>query len=721
MLLAWWTLFSAFWIFYAALCRYCPQLTGIEKACASVPAGIACMSWITLFTSHALGELSETSLLISNLIAMAIHQMLQRSSTASATASDAGMNKSGAYTNAAISPYMPSISDCLTLLTKPPLIFVSFISLVVTYIMSTHLLDLVDGEWWTSGNCYSDLPFHMSVMNSFLYGKNSRDFSLFKMSEVIYDGHRLIYPIIPDYFSAMLVRGGLSQRWGLVLPSWMHAWAFFFMLYASTKRFVAAIHPTTALKSSHATPLTRVSFIKRMVTFEPNQSVAGVIVVYLTIFCGGNYEFREPPFWLFFIKDIFLPQRSAMFAYTLSMASTVSLWIALDQPFVSHGTRLKYLQLSGFLCGLLPYLQGHAYICVMIIQPLTLILDFVLMRGLAPSLSFLISPFHPKGKLYDVASESLFTQTLRFFVEGITWALPAVFFGLPQMVSFMQGATRWGFAVYEPMWSHRSQGPIEWLWVCLGLFLYVAAAGSLLQSKKQWTRSMGFWVLFVITCYFKFQPWEVDNMKLFYVAYFMLAMLVAVFFEWLRSFGKISTVLAAILVTSFMIPGIYCVFKKEVGEQYALFSANDVVIGEWVRDHTGPDSVFLIGTRHNHPILCIGGKSVFYGYKGWLVSRGYEWGGREQVARQVYSGGDKALEVLRDNGIDYIALAHGLTHLEGVEINRPWFRENLNKVFSTDDLAIWEVREKGKPHKKQMFGPIYHNEEVKRQPDPNRH
>eukprot|EP00002_Diphylleia_rotans_P001624 TRINITY_DN10900_c0_g1_i1.p1 TRINITY_DN10900_c0_g1~~TRINITY_DN10900_c0_g1_i1.p1 ORF type:complete len:649 (+),score=98.13 TRINITY_DN10900_c0_g1_i1:38-1984(+) len=648
MLLALGTLLAGplLWLFGTTLLF--PRLFLIERVCASIACGFATSVWTTLVFAHMQGTLDEGVLVRNLVLHMGCAYALTRLSdpTALATAWDALHSEMHALTRQ-----------------TPQFLVVASAAALVSYIMNTHIIPPVAGELWTSGNCYADLPFHLTVLNSFLYGKNSKDFNLFAMSEVIFDGHRLVYPIVPDYLSAMLVRAGLSHRWALLLPSIMLAWAFFFMLYFAALRFT-------------------------------HRSSAAVLTVFLTLFCGGNYEFKEPKFWLFFIKDIFLPQRSAMFAYTTLLAATVCLWIGSEEtkrPFIRH----RYYQLSGFMTALLPYLQGHAYICMSIIAGSTLLLVHV----------------NPK-KL----------SILSTFLDLANWAAPALLFGFPQMFSYMQGASRWGFARYAPMWTYQDLSPLQWYWDCLGLFLYVAIAGTFLLNGTQLKRISGFWLIFIISSFLNFQPWEVDNMKLFYVSYFGLCFLVGVVYDRLVSRNSLYFFAASVLVLSFMVPGIVCIVKKELREQYPLLSRGDVELGEWVRFNTGPEAVFLTSARHNHPVSTWGGKSLYYGYKGWLSSRGLEWQRREEVARKIVTGAKNALELCRDRGIDYVALSNGARKLENVDINRNWLREHMVEVYRNDEWTVFEVKEKSRIYVKKMFGPLYYIEEgARREVDRSRH
>eukprot|EP00002_Diphylleia_rotans_P000924 TRINITY_DN10498_c0_g1_i1.p1 TRINITY_DN10498_c0_g1~~TRINITY_DN10498_c0_g1_i1.p1 ORF type:complete len:654 (-),score=143.75 TRINITY_DN10498_c0_g1_i1:99-2060(-) len=635
------------------LTRLFPRLTVLERLGASIVSGFTTTSWLCLFVSTYQGVLDANALVTVSGINLAFAWVQHRSLMASQTTKHGtphGFLSLLAADFRSIDTHRISLLIC------------SIAPLVVSYIMSTHLIPVGSGgKWLTGGNCYADLPFHLSVLTSFVYGKNSRNFSVFKMMEIIFDGSRLIYPIIPDYFSATLVVTGLSLRDALLYPSIMMAWTFFLILYAVSFRFTRS-------------------------------QVAAVVTVFLTLCCGGGYDFKEPEFWLYFIKDIFLPQRSAMFAYSQALLSFAALWIAQAER-VNRATRWQYFQLSGLFAALLPYLQGHSYICVIIVVFVTIMTDMVI---------WIDNP-------------------LKTVVDCSAWGMPAFVFGFPQMYSFMNTASRWGFAQFMPMWTKYPSGMLAWYWDCLGVFLFLSMFGTYYLPSPSKRKMVGFWFLFVIASFFKFQPWNVDNMKLFYVAYFPMAMAVGHLYDFLQKKSIIARILGFFVLISLMIPGIQCLIQKEIMHQSVILNHADVKLGEWARDNTGPEAVFLIHPRHNHPIPMIAGRAVYYGYKGWLQTRGYKWGMKESFVRKILKGDKDALDICRDRGIDYIALPKSQKNIENVDVNYTFLRKEMEKVYDNEQYVVFEVKKKGKMPFRHMFADIYHFGHTSRGADNNRH
>lgn len=82
---------------------------------------------------------------------------------------------------------------------------------------SSRMIPEEDGQIFSGGSCWADLPIHMTIVNSFLSGRN-QDVSLADMQSPVFAGERFSYPFIPDFHAAVLVKQGLSMRWAFLLP-----------------------------------------------------------------------------------------------------------------------------------------------------------------------------------------------------------------------------------------------------------------------------------------------------------------------------------------------------------------------------------------------------------------------------------------------------------------------------------------------------------------------
>lgn len=704
MLLATWLVASGLACWAAVFHVFFPRLWLVEAIAFAAPVSFTATGWAALFVSTYYRYLYEHVIVKIALAQTAVCVYVLYTHPEATRKRLAGLAES-----------LRSRSVASLALELLPFALLVPLQLAVTYVMHTHLLFEKNGNIMTGGNCYADLPFHLSVLNSFLYGKNSADFSMFRMSEVIFDGHRIVYSLIPDYYSAVLVRAGLSTRWALLVPSVILAWAFPAVLYCNSVRLTKS-------------------------------RMAGVAAVYLTILCGGDWDYSNPTFWLFFVQDIFLPQRSAMFAYTTLLASLTCLWIGMDigheerhessepspaqqdrpavdatwtklgrlfpPPFAGgiaamgpwwraviawmdarlgdggasapravRRERWIYYELAGFLTGLLPYLQGHSFIAMAVIVPVTLVLEH----------------FRPWRSWVPAFSDAMF------------FGGPALLLGVPQMTSFLGTADGDGFMKAQYMWIDwrgNDEGMMLWFETCLGIFFPLSVLAAFALPKRHRLRIVGHWLLFVICLVVKFQPWKVDNMKIFYIWYFAAAATIGLLFDKLRKKNFVLGLLGVALVAYMCGPAYHNVVYKEMSIQSMLATNADVRIGEWARENTGPEAVFLTDSRHNHPVPMFGGKSVFIGYKGWLSSRNYKYRERENAVKRILTGAKDALELTRKWGIDYVVLYNRNSKVENVVPDRAWLDANMKKVYTDSTYVVYEVKNKRKKKKKWDFGPI---------------
>jgi hypothetical protein len=62
--------------------------------------------------------------------------------------------------------------------------------------------------FWVGGTTWADLPFHLNIMSSFLYGANA-DASVFRpLASVFFSNSTLAYPYLPDFHTAFNVAAG---------------------------------------------------------------------------------------------------------------------------------------------------------------------------------------------------------------------------------------------------------------------------------------------------------------------------------------------------------------------------------------------------------------------------------------------------------------------------------------------------------------------------------
>lgn len=114
----------------------------------------------------------------------------------------------------------------------------ALVSFAVFYILFDHHALSIgeDGASYSGGGCWGDIAFHLDIISSFLYGPNMH-FKPWALANPIYSGVPLHYTLLPDYHSAMLIKGGFSVRHAFFGPGVLLGWSICCLLYYYTFRF----------------------------------------------------------------------------------------------------------------------------------------------------------------------------------------------------------------------------------------------------------------------------------------------------------------------------------------------------------------------------------------------------------------------------------------------------------------------------------------------------
>ena len=109
------------------------------------------------------------------------------------------------------------------------ILFYAAISIVLWQVFSRAMIEEPDGIYTGVLNNFGDLPFHLSVITSFVYGNN------FPPEDPTYAGVRFTYPFLTDFVSAIFVRCGADLRQSMFIENFilgvsfvglLHRWAF---------------------------------------------------------------------------------------------------------------------------------------------------------------------------------------------------------------------------------------------------------------------------------------------------------------------------------------------------------------------------------------------------------------------------------------------------------------------------------------------------------------
>jgi hypothetical protein len=446
-----------------------------------------------------------------------------------------------------------------------------------------------------------------------LYGCNRDRQSLYDMTSPFYSGLPLAYPVIPNFISALMMRMfGSDYHKALYIPSLFFAFSLFANLIAITRKFT---HGNT---------------------------FAILLAPWLWIFMGGRGflwwfypEIRNQRpdfihhwgndtynFWFQNTAHVMLPQRSSLFG--LPVAFSV-IYVSMHIDFNRLDWRL-FLAM-GMIVAALPQVQPHSVIAL-----------FEYSIGLA---------------VVNIQKFS-FDYIKHFAIYGITTMLIA----LPQLIPYFSrtvGGSKGHF--FEPMllWNHRKRGPIGFWYDGLGPFVVLALFhGMIVADRQQLNWYLPTLFVFVASNFILYQPWFMDNTKVFNAGWTAMAIaVVANFLSKIRVFFSIPLIFFCCISGS--IP-VYRMFGWR--GQFWYDGNTSWQLADWVKENTAPKSVWITGGYHAHPVVCLAGRQTFLGPYNYLSNHGVDPGIRYQIMDLLVENPENTAHLDRYN-VSYLCQTNG--------------------------------------------------------------
>ncbi len=542
----------------------------------------------------------------------------------------------------------------------------AFFALILLYLLFMNLYGVLRPD--ESGNLYAfhtvwaDYPFHTSIITSLVY---SHSFA-FPPVYPQFLNTELHYPFLMDFYSAVLMKAGLSLRAAIIIPNIIFQYSLFGLLFFLAYRL-------TELKK------------------------VGALAVIIFIFSG--YPPGLQPEGIHFLNPMYaviMPQRTAM----LGMAISFAVYILLYEALFRNPTTGSYKELfvAAVLIGLLPYIHAHSFMATAFVS--VVLVSIAIYKNAAAESGFIKEAARVKPR-----SEAFKLLLLLF--------APLIMLSLPQVLYIRTGVSD-NFFVLFPGWTEEISSQIlgfNWslfgaftafmhsiilvliLWVLnLGILFLLMPLGLFKSTRNVRTFYVPFLLLFVIANLVKFQPWYFDNYKIFLHWYALTVIVAAVAIFWIYdSVCERKRTVGALALIGLVISCVFFGFGTHVGMlvmDYQMWSCEEIGIANWVRDNTASDSVFLTGSAHNHPIPALAGRQRVLGYEGWLWSHGIKWTSIDNYKRaeiEMYKGN---YTLIRQYGVDYICIGpyeRGFARDNHFAINQSAFEDpaRFNLIFDT--------------------------------------
>jgi hypothetical protein len=519
-------------------------------------------------------------------------------------------------------------------------LFYAVIAIVLWKVFSRAVIEDSTGISTGLLNNYGDLPFHLSVITSFVFGNN------FPPEDPTYAGVRFTYPFISDFVSAMFVRCGADLResmfvenyiLGLSFVGLVHRWG----LVMLRDRLAAIITPLLVLLNGG---LGWTQLFTKAGTNEGG--LWGVLmdlppsftVVPETTWRWGNA-----------ISALLIPQRGFLMGLHLATIAFTYWWIANDKKRPPEATETgkktkqknvwqqqeatrvvfasRGMIAAGVAAGLLPLVHAHSFVVVM---------------GMAACLALI---------------QRRWREWFLFFAVASVIAIPQLLWS-----TIHSSVDASSFFAWEVGWDHGKENPI-WFWLLnTGFFIPLILVAVLMRGegylvpKRLLLFYLPFTLCFIVPNLVKMAPWIWDNIKVLYYWWLASAPIVALLLARLWHQGRTRRLLAVVLFFCVTLAGALDVAGISFRSiKYQVFDAAGLHFAELVKAQTAPRSLIVHAPVHNTPVFLTGRRSLM-GYPGHIWTHGLQFVQREGEIKRIYLGSPDAEQLIRKYDIEYLVL-----------------------------------------------------------------
>ena len=508
---------------------------------------------------------------------------------------------------------------------------------------STALTFEADGLWASQINIWGDWTQHLGDVASFVYGGNMPP------DHPRFAGHTYPYHYLAAFTSALMVELGMTPITALTLHSFLFSVLITLGIYAFATRLTG---------SRGVAALTLVLFFLGgtlgwsliLADIDSAHSVLGPVLQNpwnQTRQEAANFRWQNMYF------SLIAPQRGYLYGLPLSLL----IFTLLLEAVQTRQNRLFVV--AGVVAGLLPLAHLSTLLALALITPFIALLF--------PS-----------------------SRWLLFFVVWVALAVPQLYFqqgGEPGATSALRLQLGWVAA------------PDPWLWFWLknlGWFLpllAIALASRTLVPAASRRLLWAFMPAFIVTNVLVFQPWDWDNIKFMLYWFLAVSILVAALLvrAWREYSSPLVRTLISVAVATMIMSGVLLNLQQMLGKDRALLLTNEELeLAMAVRAKTPPQSVFVAGLQHNHPVAVLSGRRVVMGYPGPLWAQGLDYVERERDVQAIYAFAPNTPELLSKYGVDYVVI--GPYERDRLGANVTEYRDRYPTVIATPQYEIFAVK-----------------------------
>jgi hypothetical protein len=570
-----------------------------------------------------------------------------------------------------------------SLRTMLPFFFYAGLALVLWLVFDRAMFDGANGIYTGLVNNYGDLPFHLSVITSFVKGGN------FPPEDPTYAGTPFTYPFLADFIAACFVRAGASLReamllenvvLALALTGLLHRWA----LVLTRDREAAHLSPVLVLFSGGL----GWGLLFRDVS-QTDQGMLGLLARLphdYTIIPETAYR------WGNALTTLLVPQRGMLLGLPLALLVFIQWWqsfdgenqnekgkegkrkikkakrAARDESVASHAY-FSFLNFpgagrmiaAGAVAGLLPLAHAHSFVVVMMV---------------GACLALIQGPRRWRAWAY-------------FFAVALVLAVPQMWWATHR--SSVRAGT---FFAWQFGWDRGEMNVFRFWLINTGLFIPLLIASLVWRGEKRIVPRrlllfyLPFTLCFLIPNLFKLAPWVWDNIKVLFYWYVASVPLVALLIVRLRRGPFALRVLAGVLIVALTLSGALDVWRVvSRATELQEFDRNGIAFAAMTESQTPPRALVLHAPIHNHPVFLTGRRSLM-GYPGHIWTHGLEYKQREEEIRRIYAGAPDAIVLITRYGVEYVVVSPLERQL--MPVNDSFF-EHYRRVGEIGEYRLYKI------------------------------
>ncbi len=555
----------------------------------------------------------------------------------------------------------------------------------------THVMRIdMNGNWHVGQSTYGDLPMHLSFIAN-LSGKQ------FPADYPFYPGTRLSYPFLTDSLSSTWYLMGSSLQAATVVP------AVLMMALCYGGVMILAREMTAGKKTVVLAAL--LFFLNGGLGFLYNFDLVGENMTegLVTQPVGGSgigeriryilEEYYKAPTnrpedmnlrWSNVICDLMVPQRTLLGGWCMVIPCFYLMDAAFRGRKVPEDRGGRALGLLAVWGGLLPLIHTHSFLALGLMSVGAMAYDLI--HGDPKDIE---NP-RPRGKIL-----------LRYLIYGGIAAAIA----LPQLICFtfsqvQNDASADGFLRFQFNWANNPSGQgmrdmYLWFYIKNIGLPFIALILALFEKNPKHRRIFAMMLPVILAAeLIRFQPNEYDNNKLLYLAWLMGCMIVADWFAmiWRKLKGVRGRSALAVLTSVVLFLSAGLTIWRECVSDYTAFSHYEVEAGEFARDETPAEAVYLTGTQHMNAVMVIGGKTVVLSGPGlWLHWHGIDATEREREVRSFFADPENHADILQKYGVSYIYVSS--YERNSYPVDEEALRRNYQVVFDNAAATIYYVPE----------------------------